>query len=86
VEVNLCMYNVDCTLFKAWKQNLRYRHRVDIVLEFFSPPPPFVPGGGGTPSQERGWGVPIQMRGQILWYSKYTYMYTVQCGNVLGTG
>jgi hypothetical protein len=68
-------------------------HRVDILLGFFSsrpnwdPPPPYPQGivfpllwyrKGGTHSLagERG-GVPIPMREQALWYSRYTCMCTL---------
>ncbi len=67
-------------------------HRVDRVLGFFSsrsnwdyhtPSPasecaPSLVPGGGTQSLVGEWmGVPIPTRGQILWYSFFAYMYSV---------
>ncbi len=59
---------------------------IDRVLGFFSsrpnwdPPPtpsptgecvPLFGSGGHARLRERGWGFPIRMRGQALWYSRY---------------
>jgi hypothetical protein len=68
------------------------RHRVDRVLGFFSSRPnwdppthsspkecvplPLVPGVH-TRLREKDGGVPIQTRGQTLWYSRYEYISTL---------
>jgi hypothetical protein len=39
-------------------------------------PPPLVPGGS-LALRERGWGVPIRMRGQTLCYSRHICIYVL---------
>jgi hypothetical protein len=83
------LVHMQVCLLRLYLKVLTVTHRVHSVLGLFSsrpnwdhPPPhlkasvspPFGSGGRHTRLRKRGWGVPIQTRGQTLWYSIGKYV------------